>query len=371
MPLIRKSDNFPIREGTLLASRYKVQAFLSEGTFGKVAKCADTVTNTEVAIKIIKDKPCFTERALEEFELLDLCLSDFMKQRDFQPLSMGEIRPLLHQLTTALLHIGSLEIVHGDIKPENIMVVDQKQQPLQVKLIDFGLAQHASDTMPGTCVQSLWYRAPEVMLGLDFMEPIDMWSLGLIAAELAAGFPLFPGSHEYDMIKFIVDTLGMPPDHQLNCSQKNTLFFNIMGRYNQQTWKLKTPKEFAAQTGHHYRNTKCFHCLCDLEQLIYFTNRAETSAVGHFVDLYKKMLRVDKYERITPLKVLEHPFFSMEQHASKSNVIQRRPSVQKTSVASKAWSLHEEVVFTHPEKVSVKLEEEKNKASLQPGSENV
>uniref|UniRef100_A0A3B4XCN4 Protein kinase domain-containing protein n=1 Tax=Seriola lalandi dorsalis TaxID=1841481 RepID=A0A3B4XCN4_SERLL len=54
--------------GTLLASRYEVQAFLGEGTFGKVAKCADTVTNTKVAIKITKDDPFFTEQALEEVE---------------------------------------------------------------------------------------------------------------------------------------------------------------------------------------------------------------------------------------------------------------------------------------------------------------
>ena len=62
------------------------------------------------------------------------------------------------QLTTALLHLEALEIIHADIKPENIMVVNRWQHPLQVKLIDFGLARHVSEAVPGTAVQSLWYR---------------------------------------------------------------------------------------------------------------------------------------------------------------------------------------------------------------------
>ncbi|XP_056229009.1 homeodomain-interacting protein kinase 1-like [Seriola aureovittata] len=191
MPFSRMSVNVPIYEGTLLASRYEVQAFLGEGTFGKVVKCADTVTNTKVAIKITKDDPFFTEQALEEikilkqlqnlnpdkchlvswigsflhetliclqFELLDLSLHDYMQQRCFQSLPMGEIRPVLHQLTTALLHLEALEIMHADLKPENVMVVDRRQRPLQVKLIDFGLAHHVYTAVPGSCVQSLWYR---------------------------------------------------------------------------------------------------------------------------------------------------------------------------------------------------------------------
>ncbi|GLD61022.1 homeodomain-interacting protein kinase 1-like isoform X2 [Lates japonicus] len=93
------SVNFPAHEGTLLASRYEVQAFLGKGSFGKVVKCADTVTNTK-----------------------------------------------------------ALEVMHADLKPDNIMVVDRRQRPLRVKLIDFGLACHMSAAVPGSCVQSLWYR---------------------------------------------------------------------------------------------------------------------------------------------------------------------------------------------------------------------
>ncbi|XP_010770162.1 homeodomain-interacting protein kinase 1-like [Notothenia coriiceps] len=115
-----------------------------------------------------------------------------MLQRKHNALPIAEIHPVLRQLTTALLHLEALEIIHADIKPENIMVVNRLQHPLQVKLIDFGLARHVSEAVPGTAVQSLWYRAPEVLLGMDFSEQIDMWSLGAVIAEIAAGFGLFP-----------------------------------------------------------------------------------------------------------------------------------------------------------------------------------
>ena len=82
-------------------------------------------------------------------------------------------------------------------------------------------------------------RAPEVMLGQKFTESIDMWSLGVVAAELALGSRLFPGHHEYDQMKFIVDTLGQPPDYLMDCGQRSTHFFHIESNFNQQTWKLK------------------------------------------------------------------------------------------------------------------------------------
>ncbi|XP_044202059.1 homeodomain-interacting protein kinase 3-like [Thunnus albacares] len=423
MELSDMSDIFPICKGTLLASRYKVQAFLGEGSFGKVAKCVDIVNDTKMAVKIIKDKPYFTQRALEEikilqqlqtldedkcslvrwnglffherficlkFELLDLSLYDYMKQRSFQPLCISEVRPVIHQLTTALLHLEALEIMHADLKPDNIMVVDRRQEVLQVKIIDFGLARHVSDAVPGSCVQSLWYRAPEVMLGLVFMEPIDMWSLGLVAAEIALGFPLFPGSHEYDMMKFIVETLGQPPDYLLNSGQNSTRFFCIEGNYNKQTWKLKTPELFARQTGHYYKDTRLFHfCSLDaLEEGMCFGNKAEQNELQNFVDLLKKMLLVDKNRRIIPLQVLEHPFFSVEQHAHSSQSINDKNlmvdmeeaeayvsqelSSQETSVhsfalcdvASMTMTPHMETVFIHPENVSAKLEDEA--AGIQP-----
>lgn len=72
----------------------------------------------------------------------------------------------------------------------------------RVKVIDFGSASHVSKTVCNTYLQSRYYRAPEIILGLPFCEAIDMWSLGCVVAELFLGWPLYPGSSEYDQIRF-------------------------------------------------------------------------------------------------------------------------------------------------------------------------
>ncbi|KAK1887091.1 Homeodomain-interacting protein kinase 2 [Dissostichus eleginoides] len=336
--------------------------------------CMDNVTNTKKAVKISKDRPLFFERALEEikilqklqtldadkcslvkwygsfyheklicleFELLDLSLYEYMLQRKHNALPIAEIRPVLRQLTTALLHLEALEIIHADIKPENIMVVNRWQHPLQVKLIDFGLARHVSEAVPGTAVQSLWYRAPEVLMGMDFSEQIDMWSLGAVAAEIAAGFALFPADHEYDALKLIVDL---------------------------------TPWEFAVQTGHHFRGNPFFYLrsLDDLVEVIPYRHMAKREELLNFVDLLKKMLVPDKCGRIIPLTVLEHPFFAVEQDPEVSQSIETvivdmrdsEPSVtlqlskNDQSVAFKAVTLPEQLVSAQPETVYFKLEDE-------------
>lgn len=127
------------------------------------------------------------------FEMLEQNLYDFLKQNKFTPLSMYSIRPILQQVLTALLKLKQLELIHADLKPENIMLVDPHQQPFRIKVIDFGSASHRSKAVTNTYLQSRYYRAPEILLGLPFKEAIDMWSLGCVIAELFLGWPLYPG----------------------------------------------------------------------------------------------------------------------------------------------------------------------------------
>lgn len=117
------------------------------------------------------------------FEILKNSLHDRLHNRRYKGLSMTELRPLIHQLATALHHLSSLEVLHGDIKPGNIMFVDPQPQPPelrilhgdlkpdntrpvnpeqqspQVKLIDFGLALPLSQVEPlGTLHQRYCYK---------------------------------------------------------------------------------------------------------------------------------------------------------------------------------------------------------------------
>lgn len=122
------------------------------------------------------------------FEYLEQSLRDFMKARDFEPLPLSSIRviaqqvymvvfhsllttlnilqPLLKttifsiiaQLGTALQTLRNVGITHTDIKLDNVMMVNHREQPFKVKLIDFGLARNTTDILKGASIQPLAYR---------------------------------------------------------------------------------------------------------------------------------------------------------------------------------------------------------------------
>uniref|UniRef100_A0AAZ1WXB5 Protein kinase domain-containing protein n=1 Tax=Oreochromis aureus TaxID=47969 RepID=A0AAZ1WXB5_OREAU len=225
------------------------KALLGEGAFGIVAKCRDTKNQPKAkleifileqlrqldpdAANIVKWDGFFQdgERVCLKFELLDQCLWDYIRDRNKQGLPISEFRPILGQLTNALSHLGSVGIVHADLKPGNIMVVNRHESPVKVKLIDFGLA-----------CPKLGYSAPEVVLGLPYNEASDMWSLGLVAVELATGVPLYPAENEYDYLKFIIETQGQPPDHVLDSGIYTDDYF-IEDNYKQPRWTFKIDEE--------------------------------------------------------------------------------------------------------------------------------
>lgn len=76
-----------------------------------------------------------------------------------------------------------------------------------------------------TYIQSRFYRSPEVILGLSYGTPIDMWSLGCILAELYTGYPLFPGENEVEQLACIMELLGTPSDDLINQASRRRLFF--------------------------------------------------------------------------------------------------------------------------------------------------
>lgn len=92
------------------------------------------------------------------FEMLEQNLYDFLKQNKFTPLPLSSIRPIVQQVLTALFKLKNLNLIHADLKPENIMLVDPINQPFRVKVIDFGSASHRSKAVTNTYLQSRYYR---------------------------------------------------------------------------------------------------------------------------------------------------------------------------------------------------------------------
>lgn len=85
------------------------------------------------------------------------------------------------------------------------------------------------------------YDVPSIFCfaGLPFCEAIDMWSLGCVVAELYLGWPLYPGSSEYDQIRYISQTQGLPTEHMLNNASKTTKFFYRDMDSTYPFWRLK------------------------------------------------------------------------------------------------------------------------------------
>ncbi|XP_066551104.1 homeodomain-interacting protein kinase 2-like [Amia ocellicauda] len=161
---------------------FEVLEFLGRGVFGQVVKCRNNRTNEIVAIKILKNKPvegsimarlsrespdqyklvqayeCFKykDHLCLVFEMLNHNLYDFIS---FQTLPLKYIRPILQQVATALRKLESLGMIHTDLKPDKIMLVDNAaRQPLRVKVIDFGLAIQVSEAVRSACMQATCYR---------------------------------------------------------------------------------------------------------------------------------------------------------------------------------------------------------------------
>ncbi|KAK7913684.1 hypothetical protein WMY93_013895 [Mugilogobius chulae] len=336
-----------------MKNTYEVLDFLGRGTFGQVVKCWKRGTGEVVAVKILKNHPSYARQGQIEvgilarlsgenadehnlvrafecfqhrshtclvFEMLEQNLYDFLKQNKFSPLPLKVIRPVLQQVATALKKLKSMGLIHADLKPENIMLVDPARQPYRVKVIDFGSASHVSKAVCSTYLQSRYYRAPEVILGLPFREAIDMWSLGCVIAELFLGWPLYPGALEYDQIRYISQTQGLPGEHLLNTGTKTTRFFCKESDSPYAAWRLKSTDEHETETGMKSKEARkyIFSCLDDIAHVNLVMNLegcdllAEKADRREFVNLLKKMLLIDAEERIVPAEALTHPFVTMQ-----------------------------------------------------------
>ncbi|XP_077367093.1 homeodomain-interacting protein kinase 1-like [Festucalex cinctus] len=338
---LNKSDRFLIYKGSTLGQSYKVEDFLGEGSFGLVVKCRCTETGKMSAIKVIKNHPTIMHQARKEiailkqlgrlnpdrchivrwndfffdkyliclnFELLDQTLNHFQQERNLPTLSICQISPILYQMTTALLHLSEIRIVHTDIKTDNVMVVDRRQQPLNFKLIDFGLAKNVLDVKPGDYVQTSWYRAPEVILGLPLTEAIDMWSLGIMAVKLAAGFHLYPGESDYETLSYMIETQGQPSKSILDRGLRTCAFFK-REKTGARGWKFKTPEEMGYKSGEvRLLNRKSLEDI--LEDIEVVQKTGEKSNQGFFIKLVTKMLQLDPDLRSKPVELLQHSFFN-------------------------------------------------------------
>ncbi|VDD80270.1 unnamed protein product [Mesocestoides corti] len=232
-----------------IAYRYELIKTIGKGAFGEVLTAFDHREQRHVALKIIRNRPNLHEQAKVEvqmlrtvekrdplgknftlrifddftfrnhpcivFEHIGANLYEVLKRNEFRGFPVRVIRKMCRCVLKCLAILSDEDIVHCDLKPENILIVPGNKP--YVKLIDFGSSCKEPEQIYNY-IQSRYYRAPEVILGLRYTKLIDMWSLGCVVAELYTGEPLFPGKDENDQLRCIAELLGEPPASMLQDS---------------------------------------------------------------------------------------------------------------------------------------------------------
>lgn len=235
-------------------------------------------------------------------EYLSKTLYHLLRDTGFKGLSLEHVRAFGWQslMALCLLSHPQLQIVHCDLKPENIMLKDENRSG--IKFVDFG-SSCVNGEQFYKYVQSRYYRAPEVLLELDYGHPIDIWSLGCILAELHLGKPLFNGYNETDQVRKIVQLRGMPPVPMLLRSRKAHKFFVFNG-FNT---RLKQPED-SAKGADNFAELFNIHAGGPHGEWVQHAQHTVRN-YQNFIALLERMLEYDPKRRITPQEALVHQFF--------------------------------------------------------------
>ncbi|KAG1663541.1 hypothetical protein FOA52_003169 [Chlamydomonas sp. UWO 241] len=287
---------------------YQTIRTLGRGAFGEVVLARVVETGAVVAIKRIHIRKSTADglpdnvlrevRALQVLDhpnivqLIDVfaqghsirlvqeyCFSDLQRltagATDVLP--EGFIKGVMQQVLRGVASCHATGIMHRDLKPSNILVT----RGGWVKLADFGLARpiDPSERPQYThTVATRWYRAPELLYGARRYGPgVDVWAVGMVAAELIGLSPLVPGENDIDQLSKMISLLGDIEPRWPGVSE--------MPDYG----KVMFPSSEGRP----------------LAQLL-------PAASPHALDLVAKLLRYDPERRLTAVQALQHPLFFVD-----------------------------------------------------------
>ncbi|CAK7268343.1 serine threonine protein kinase CMGC group [Sporothrix epigloea] len=355
-----KNGHFIVVPETELTKRYQMVKLLGQGTFGKVVQARDREKNEFVAIKIIRSVQKYRDASRIELRVLEtlkandpknrnrcihlrecfdfrghICIVmdllgqsvfDFLKDNGYVPFPNSQIQNFARQLFTSVAFLHDLQLIHTDLKPENIVLVDADYQTFtynrkipssstavgrqatqrrvlldtEIRLIDFGSATF-QDEYHSSVVSTRHYRAPEIILGLGWSFPCDIWSIGCILVEFFTGDALFQTHDNLEhlaMMEAICDSrIDSHLVQQVVRSTRNG--GNPASKYFKRL-RLDYPCEETTRASRRF--VKAMKKLNDIIPV-------SSSFMRQFLDLLKRIFVYDPSQRISAKEALQHPWF--------------------------------------------------------------
>ncbi|KAK4123301.1 kinase-like protein [Parathielavia appendiculata] len=349
-----------------LTDRYQMIKLLGQGTFGKVVQARDKVSDKLVAIKIIRSVQKYREASKIELRVLEtlrandeenrnrcihfrdcfdyrghICIVmdllgqsvfDFLKSNSFVPFPNSQIQSFARQLFTSVAFLHDLNLIHTDLKPENILLCHNEYQTFtynrkipsatttnnhrqasqrkvlldtEIRLIDFGSATF-QDEYHSSVVSTRHYRAPEIILGLGWSYPCDIWSIGCILVEFFTGDALFQTHDNLEHLAMMEAVVGARVDTSL-VQQVNRMTRNGGNSASKYFKRLKLDYPTPDTTRASRRFVKAMKRLPEIIP-------PTTKFLAQFLDLLQKIFVYDPAQRITAKQALQHPWFREVAH---------------------------------------------------------
>ncbi|XP_042482117.1 serine/threonine-protein kinase AFC3 [Macadamia integrifolia] len=342
-----REGHYVFNFGENLTPRYKILSKMGEGTFGRVLECWDRQTREYVAIKVVRSISKYREAAKIEIDILQhlssndigssrcvqirnwfdyrnhICivfeklgpsLFDFLRRNKYSSFPVDLVREFGRQLLESVAYMHDLRLIHTDLKPENILLVSSEYVKLPgykrnspgdthfrclpkssaIKLIDFGSTAFDNQDH-SSIVSTRHYRAPEIILGLGWTYPCDLWSVGCILVELCSGEALFQTHENLEHLAMMERVLGPLPEHMVRRASRGA------EKYFRRGARLNWPEGAVSR--------ESIRAVKKLDRLKIMVSQRVVSSRASLIDLLYGLLKFDPRERLTARQALNHPFF--------------------------------------------------------------